>query len=101
VFLFLAQAVNRGLLPALRLLASKKTNPTKKTMTLCKKFLIYMASQDKEILTYRASDMVLAIHSNSSYLSEANARSRAGGHMFHQTGTTYPPTTEPYSTSLR
>ena len=41
-----------------------------------------MASQDKAILMYRASVMVLAIHSNASYLSKANARSRAGGHMF-------------------
>jgi hypothetical protein len=41
-----------------------------------------MASQDKVILTYKASNMVLAIHSDTSYLSEPKARSRAGGHMF-------------------
>ncbi len=34
------------------------------------------------ILTYRASDVVLAIHSDTSYLLEANARIRAGRHMF-------------------
>ncbi len=36
-----------------------------------------MASQEEAVLTYKASDMVLAIH-----LSEPKARSRAGGHMF-------------------
>jgi hypothetical protein len=41
-----------------------------------------MASQNEAVLTYKASDMVLAIHSNTSYLSEPKARSRAGGHMF-------------------
>ena len=38
-----------------------------------------MATQEGAILTFRASDMVLAIHSD---LSEPKARSRAGGHMF-------------------
>ncbi len=51
-------------------------------MTLCKQFLDYFASQDKAILTYKASDMVLAIHSDASYLSEPKTCSQAGGHMF-------------------
>ena len=41
-----------------------------------------MATQEEAILTYRASKMVLAIHSNASHLSEPKARSWAGGHMF-------------------
>ncbi len=41
-----------------------------------------MATQEEAILTYHASKMVLAIHSDASYLSEPKARSRAGGHMF-------------------
>jgi hypothetical protein len=51
-------------------------------MALCKQFLDYMATQDNAILTYKASNTALAIHSDASYLSEVNARSRAGGHMF-------------------
>ncbi len=38
--------------------------------------------QEEAILTYHASEMVLAIHSNALYLSEPKARSQAGGHMF-------------------
>jgi hypothetical protein len=82
VFLFLARGVDGGLLPALSALASQQTNPTERTKALCKQFLDYMASQNEAVLTYKASDMVLAIHSNASYLSEPKARSRAGGHMF-------------------
>ena len=81
-FLFLARGVNGGILPALSALASQQAKPTENTMRLCKLFLDYMASQDEAILTYKASDMVLAIHSDASYLSEPKARSRAGGHMF-------------------
>ncbi len=82
MFLFLARAVNGGLLPALSSLASQQANPMEKTMELCKKFLDFMATQEEAILTYRVSKMVFAIHSDVLYLSEPKARSRAGGHMF-------------------
>jgi hypothetical protein len=64
VFLYLAQVVNGGLLPALSSLASQEMNPTEKTMELCKQFLDYMAMQEDAILIYRTSNMVLAVHSN-------------------------------------
>ncbi len=41
-----------------------------------------MASQDEAVLIYKASNMVLVIHSDASYLSEPKARSRVGRHMF-------------------
>ena len=82
VFLFLARAVDGGLLPALSSLTSQQANPTEKTMELCKKFFDFMATQEEAILTYRVNKMVLAIHSDALYLSKPKARSRAGGHMF-------------------
>ena len=39
VFLYLARAVNRGLLPVLSSLATQQANPTEKRMELCKQFL--------------------------------------------------------------
>ena len=51
----------------------------------------YCASQDEAILTYRASDMVLAVHSDAGYLSEPQARSRVGGHFFLSSNVQYPP----------
>jgi len=82
VFLFLARTVDGGLLPAHSSLASQQANPTEKTMVLCKQYLDFMASQEDAVLTYQASNMVLAIHSDVSYLSKPKSRSRAGGHMF-------------------
>jgi hypothetical protein len=51
-------------------------------MELCKKLLDFMATQEEAILTYCASKMVLAIHSDALYLFKPKACSRAGGHMF-------------------
>ncbi len=82
VFLYLACAVDGGLFPVLSSLASQESNPTEKSMELCKQFLDFMAMQEEAILTYHASNMVLAIHSNASYSSEPKSCSRAGGHMF-------------------
>ena len=43
VFLYLARAVDGGILPALSSLAQQQASPTINTMILCKKFLNYMA----------------------------------------------------------
>jgi hypothetical protein len=40
------------------------------------------ASQENAILTYKASNMALASHSDASYLSKPKACSRVNGHMF-------------------
>ena len=50
-------------------------------MKKVKQFLDYAASNPNAVLTYKESDMVLALHSDASYLSENKARSRAGGHF--------------------
>jgi hypothetical protein len=47
-----------------------------------KQLLDYLATQEEAVLTYNASEMKLAAHSDASYLSEPKARSRAGGHFF-------------------
>ena len=60
-------------------------------MRRAKQLLDYIASQEDAILTYNASDMVLSAHSDAGYLNEANARSRAGGHIFLSSDTQYPP----------
>jgi hypothetical protein len=63
-------------------LATQQTNPTQNTKTLVHQFLDYAATHSDAIIRYRASNMVLAGHSNASYLLETNACSRAGGHFF-------------------
>ncbi len=53
--------------------------------------LNYLATQEDIVLSYHASDMVLAVHSNASYLSKPKACSRAGGHFFLSNDTIVPP----------
>ena len=60
-------------------------------MKKVKQFLDYAATHPDAIVTYRASDMVLAAHSDASYLSETNARSRAGGHFYMSDNSPTPP----------
>ena len=48
-------------------------------MAHMKQFLDYVATQEEAVLTYNASDMKLAAHSDASYLSDPKARSQAGG----------------------
>ena len=51
-------------------------------MDKAKYLLDYAVSHPDAILTYNASYMVLAAHSDASYLTEPKARSRAGGTFF-------------------
>ena len=53
-------------------------------------FLDYAASQEEAVLTYHASDMVLACHSDASYLSEPVSCSRAQGQFFLSNDATMP-----------
>jgi hypothetical protein len=53
--------------------------------------LDYLATQEDAVLSYHSSDMVLAVHSNVSYLSKPKARSQAGRHFFLSSNTTIPP----------
>ncbi len=78
VFLYYAQCVNSTMLTALGSIATQQANPTKNTMIKVKQFLDYAPTHPNVIMTYQASDMVLAAHSGASYLSEANAPSQAG-----------------------
>ena len=89
--LFLGRAVDSTLLCPISAIASQSPNPTEETLQQTKQLLDYLASQDEAVLTYHASDMILAAHSDASYLSEPRARSRAGGHFFLSNGAAIPP----------
>eukprot|EP00956_Cyclotella_meneghiniana_P039603 scaffold175244_cov70-Cyclotella_meneghiniana.AAC.1 len=72
-------------------LAAQQSKPTENTMQRTQHFLDYAATQEPAVTTYRASDMVLAIHSDAGYLNEEDARSRAGGHHFLSEDVPSPP----------
>jgi hypothetical protein len=80
--LYYSRAVDPTMLVALNAIATQQASPTQKTMARVKQLLDYCASQEEAVLTYHASNMVLAVHSDAGYLNESKARSRAGGHFF-------------------
>ena len=53
--------------------------------------LDYIATQEDAVLTYHASDMVLAVHSDAGYNNMSKARSRAGGLFFMSNNEDIPP----------
>ena len=70
------------MLVALSAIASSQAAPTESTMEKENYFLDYAALHPDAILSYIASDMVLAAHSGASNLTEPKERIRAGGNFF-------------------
>jgi hypothetical protein len=81
-FLWYGREVNGTILTPLSAIAAKQSKPTVNTAQRSQQIMDYLATQEPAVLTYCKSDMVLAVHSNASYLNEEEARSRAGGHHF-------------------
>ncbi len=90
-FSFLGRAVNSTLLCPISAFASQSSKPTEDTMRQTLQLLDYLAMQEDAVLSYHASNKVLTVLSNASYLSEPKARSRAGVHFFLSNDTTIPP----------
>ena len=80
--LYYARAVDNTMLMTLSTLASAQANATEDTAKALTQFLNYCATHPEATIRYLASDMILHVHSDASYLSEPKARSRAGGHFF-------------------
>ena len=80
--LYYARAVDMTVLMALSTIASEQTTGTERTMEKAIQVLDYLATHPNAKVKFRASDMVMNIHSDASYLTEPKARSRACGHFF-------------------
>ena len=82
VLLFYARAIDGTILPALGSLSGRQNKPTKKTMIAITKLLNYCASNPDAKVRFHASEMILHVESDASYLSEDEARSRAAGYFY-------------------
>jgi hypothetical protein len=89
--LYYSRAVDPTMLVALNAIATQQASPTERTMDRVRQLMDYASSQEEAVLTYHASDMVLAIHSDAGYLNESKSRSRAGGHFFLSSDVQNPP----------
>ena len=81
-FLWYGRITDLTMLHTLNSLATAQTKGTEETLKAMKHFLEYCATHPDATIRFHASDMILKIHSDASYLSETEARSRVGGYFF-------------------
>jgi hypothetical protein len=81
-FLYYAWAVHPTILMAISDIATQQEAPTENTKKLVNLFLNYMWTHLDTIICYRASDMILNVHSDAFYLSAPRAQSRTGSSFF-------------------
>ena len=80
--LFYARAVDMTMLTAIGTIATEQTQATESTMRKITQLLNYCATHPEAVVRFHASDMVLWVDSDGSYLSVPKGRSRAGGHHY-------------------
>jgi hypothetical protein len=80
--LYYARAVDNKLLVALSAISSQQAKATENTAQAANQLLDYVATYPSDGVTYRASAMILAAHSDASFLTEPGSRSRAGAYIF-------------------
>jgi hypothetical protein len=80
--LYFARAVDPTILMPLNDIATEQTKGTEKTQAATSQLLDYLATHPDATIRYHASDMILHIHSDASYLLVSHARSRLGGLFF-------------------
>jgi len=80
--LYYARAIDETTLCGLSSLASEQAEATVLTNEKANQLLDYLATHPDATVRYYASEMVLNIHSDASYLSETRARSRVAGLYF-------------------
>jgi hypothetical protein len=71
--LYHARAVNMTVLMALSTIAMSQAKPTENAMECCIQLLNYLATHANAKIRFYASDMIMNIHSDASYLSESKA----------------------------
>ena len=81
-FFYFSIAIDNTILPALSEISSKQYKATKNTSKQVAGLLNYISSNPNAETKYRASGMQLCIHSDVSYLSVYQSRSRASGVHF-------------------
>ena len=79
--LYYGRAVDNNILTSLSAIATEQAKPTTNTLAKVKQLLDYCVTQDEAIIAYKASNMILAVHSDAGYCNEKNERSRAGGNF--------------------
>ena len=80
--LYIARILEMTLLVTCNDIGIQQTKSTMNTLNLTAWMLDYMATYPNPSITFKASDMILWVSSDSSYLSVPGGRSRVGGYHF-------------------
>jgi hypothetical protein len=80
--LFYGMAIDGTMLTAINSIAVAKKHGMRETVEAMTQLLDYAATHPNAAITFFPSDMILHIHSDASYLSEPEAKSRFGGYFF-------------------
>ena len=81
-FAYYSRAVDPTMAATMSSIASRQSSATEKLEEEVKQFLDYCATHPNAGVRFVASDMIMALHSDASYLSEPEAKSRAAGHFY-------------------
>ncbi|KAL7480354.1 hypothetical protein ACHAW6_006049 [Cyclotella cf. meneghiniana] len=80
--LYYSRAVDPTLAAALSTTAWQQSNGTQAIIDACHQLLDYVATHPNATICYCASDMILSLDTNGSYLSEPGAKSRAAAYFY-------------------
>ena len=80
--MYYSRATDPTMLMALNSLEQVQINPTTETTKYITQFLNYSTSHPYSVTEYRRSRMILHIYLDASYISEPEARIRAGGYFY-------------------
>ena len=81
-FAWYARACDPTMAATLSSIATRQSKATTNLEAEVKQFLDYCHTHPNAGVRFVASDMILALHSDASYLSEPDSKSRAAGHFF-------------------
>jgi hypothetical protein len=80
--LYYTRAVDPTVLMPINYIATEQTKATEKNQATTNQLLDYLATHPDATIRYHASDVILHIYSDASYLYVSNAHSRLGGLLF-------------------
>jgi len=80
--LYYGRVVDFTLLTALSAIAARQSNGTQTVAEACSQLLDYVAMHPNAGIRYHNCDMILAIQTNATYLSELGGKNRAAGHFY-------------------
>jgi hypothetical protein len=83
--LYYGRAVDCTMITAIGSIATHQASATQATLESITQLLDYCATYPDAIIRFRASDMILYVESDASYLCESKARSRAAGYHYLST----------------